>query len=113
MILKVIANGFCIGKEAYFKSGWNKIDLFLVIISLIDVIITLVAKNSSQILRILRILRTLRPLRIINRYPGLKLVVTTLLSSLQPIGNIMIIFCTFFVILIVPTVFIKFFTYLT
>ncbi len=46
MILKVIADGFCIGKEAYFKSGWNKIDLFLVIISLIDVIITLVAKNN-------------------------------------------------------------------
>jgi hypothetical protein len=91
MILKVIADGFCIGKEAYFKSGWNKIDLFLVIISLIDVIITLVAKNSSQILRLLRILRTLRPLRIINRNPGLKLVVTTLLSSLQPIGNIILI----------------------
>jgi hypothetical protein len=98
IILKVIANGFYIGKEAYFKSGWNKIDLFLVIISSIDVIITLVAKNSSQILRLLRILRTLRPLRIINRNPGLKLVVTTLLSSLQPIGNIMIICCTFFVI---------------
>lgn len=37
-------------------------------------------------------------LRVINRAPGLKLVVQTLLSSLQPIGNIVLICCTFFII---------------
>ncbi len=37
-------------------------------------------------------------LRVISRAPGLKLVVQTLLSSLKPIGNIVIICCTFFVI---------------
>lgn len=36
--------------------------------------------------------------RVINRAPGLKLVVQTLLSSLQPIGNIVLICCTFFII---------------
>ncbi len=36
--------------------------------------------------------------RVINRAPGLKLVVQTLLSSLRPIGNIVLICCTFFVI---------------
>lgn len=40
----------------------------------------------------------MRPLRVINRAPGLKLVVQTLLSSLRPIGNIVLICCTFFVI---------------
>ena len=34
----------------------------------------------------------------INRAPGLKLVVQTLLSSLKPIGNIVLICCTFFII---------------
>ena len=34
----------------------------------------------------------------INRAPGLKLVVQTLLSSLRPIGNIVLICCTFFII---------------
>lgn len=43
-------------------------------------------------------LRSLRPLRVINRAPGLKLVVQTLLSSLRPIGNIVLICCTFFII---------------
>lgn len=36
--------------------------------------------------------------RVINRAPGLKLVVQTLLSSLRPIGNIVLICCTFFII---------------
>ena len=36
--------------------------------------------------------------RVINRAPGLKLVVQTLLSSLKPIGNIVLICCTFFII---------------
>ena len=48
--------------------------------------------------QVFRLLRSLRPLRVINRAPGLKLVVQTLLSSLKPIGNIVLICMTFFVI---------------
>ena len=98
MILKIIAEGFYVGKNAYLKSGWNIIDFLLVIISIIDVVISLRAKSSHKILRLLRILRTLRPLRVINRNHGLKLVVTTLLKSIRPIGNIILISCTFFFI---------------
>lgn len=51
-----------------------------------------------MLLQVFRLLRSLRPLRVINRAPGLKLVVQTLLSSLRPIGNIVLICCTFFII---------------
>lgn len=34
----------------------------------------------------------------ISRAPGLKLVVETLISSLRPIGNIVLICCAFFII---------------
>ncbi|CAF0940376.1 unnamed protein product, partial [Brachionus calyciflorus] len=101
MFIKVIAHGFSIGKNAYLKSGWNKMDGILVIISLIDSFVTLTARSSPKIfgiLRVFRLLRTLRPLRVISRAPGLKLVVQTLLSSLRPIGNIVLICCTFFII---------------
>jgi voltage-dependent calcium channel T type alpha-1G len=101
MMIKVLANGFFIGDEAYLKSGWNKMDCFLVFISLIDAIVSLTARSSPKIfgiLRVFRLLRTLRPLRMISRAPGLKLVVQTLLSSLRPIGNIVLICCTFFII---------------
>lgn len=36
--------------------------------------------------------------RVISRAPGLKLVVETLISSLRPIGNIVLICCAFFII---------------
>ncbi len=73
----------------------------LVIISLVDALLSIILGQSSKIfgiLRVFRLVRALRPLRVINRAPGLKLVVQTLLSSLKPIGNIVLICCTFFII---------------
>ncbi|KAL4240739.1 Voltage-dependent T-type calcium channel subunit alpha-1G [Mactra antiquata] len=101
MLVKVIAKGLLVGKHAYLKSGWNVMDGFLVAISLIDTMISMTASSSPRIfgiLRVFRLLRTLRPLRVISRAPGLKLVVQTLLTSLRPIGNIVLICCTFFII---------------
>ena len=73
----------------------------LVLISVVDTLMTIVFGQGSKIfdiLRVFRLVRALRPLRVINRAPGLKLVVQTLLSSLKPIGNIVLICCTFFII---------------
>lgn len=101
MLLKVVAAGMFYGNDAYFTSGWNIMDGSLVIISIIDLLMGLISESSPRIfsiLRVFRLLRSLRPLRVINRAPGLKLVVQTLLSSLRPIGNIVLICCTFFII---------------
>ena len=57
--------------------------------------------NQNKIfgmLRLLRLFKVLKPLRVIHRAPGLKLVVQSLLISLKPIGNIVLICCTFFLI---------------
>lgn len=101
MLIKVVATGMFYGTDAYFTSGWNIMDGSLVIISIIDLLMGLISESSPRIfgiLRVFRLLRSLRPLRVINRAPGLKLVVQTLLSSLRPIGNIVLICCTFFII---------------
>ncbi|XP_072152992.1 voltage-dependent T-type calcium channel subunit alpha-1G isoform X2 [Bemisia tabaci] len=101
MFIKVVAAGMFYGTEPYFSSGWNIMDGLLVIISIIDLLMSLISDSSPKIfgiLRVFRLLRSLRPLRVINRAPGLKLVVQTLLSSLRPIGNIVLICCTFFII---------------
>ncbi|KJH40782.1 transporter, cation channel family protein [Dictyocaulus viviparus] len=102
MAMKVIANGCVLGRGAYFKDGWNILDGILVIISLVNVLFELFATGDSPkifgVIRVLRLLRALRPLRVINRAPGVKLVVMTLISSLKPIGNIVLICCTFFII---------------
>jgi Ion transport protein len=101
MLLKVVAAGMFYGNDAYFTSGWNIMDGSLVTISIVDLLMGLLSESSPRIfgiLRVFRLLRSLRPLRVINRAPGLKLVVQTLLSSLRPIGNIVLICCTFFII---------------
>ncbi|OQV23966.1 Voltage-dependent T-type calcium channel subunit alpha-1G [Hypsibius exemplaris] len=102
MGLKTVGHGVFVGEEPYCESGWNIMDGILVIISLVDVFIALVFPSNSPkifgILRVFRLLRSLRPLRVINRAPGLKLVVETLLTSLRPIGNIVLISAIFFLI---------------
>lgn len=98
---QVMALGLWVGPDAYLRSSWNVMDGFLVVISWIDVIVTLTTNTESSILGVLRVfraLRTLRPLRVISRAPGLKIVVETLISSLKPIGNIVLIAATFFII---------------
>ncbi|XP_067275630.1 voltage-dependent T-type calcium channel subunit alpha-1H isoform X2 [Pseudorasbora parva] len=100
MTVKVVALGFFSGKDSYLKSTWNVLDGILVFVSLIDILVSLAhgGHRIFGILRVLRLLRSLRPLRVINRAPGLKLVVETLITSLRPIGNIVLICCAFFII---------------
>nr|XP_012318974.1 voltage-dependent T-type calcium channel subunit alpha-1G isoform X13 [Aotus nancymaae] len=101
MTVKVVALGWCFGDQAYLRSSWNVLDGLLVLISVIDILVSMVSDSGTKILgmlRVLRLLRTLRPLRVISRAQGLKLVVETLMSSLKPIGNIVVICCAFFII---------------
>ncbi|XP_044535046.1 voltage-dependent T-type calcium channel subunit alpha-1I [Gracilinanus agilis] len=101
MTLKVVSLGLYFGEQAYLRSSWNILDGFLVFVSLIDIVVSVASAGGAKILgvlRVLRLLRTLRPLRVISRAPGLKLVVETLISSLKPIGNIVLICCAFFII---------------
>uniref|UniRef100_A0A6Q2XTX5 Ion transport domain-containing protein n=1 Tax=Esox lucius TaxID=8010 RepID=A0A6Q2XTX5_ESOLU len=99
MTLKVVSMGLYIGDQAYLRSSWNVLDGFLVFVSLIDIVVSMAGgAKILGVLRVLRLLRTLRPLRVISRAPGLKLVVETLITSLKPIGNIVLICCAFFII---------------
>ncbi|XP_070341377.1 voltage-dependent T-type calcium channel subunit alpha-1H isoform X1 [Equus asinus] len=97
----VVALGLVSGEHAYLQSSWNVLDGLLVLVSLVDIVVAMASAGGAKILgilRVLRLLRTLRPLRVISRAPGLKLVVETLISSLRPIGNIVLICCAFFII---------------
>ncbi|CAJ1052610.1 voltage-dependent T-type calcium channel subunit alpha-1H-like [Xyrichtys novacula] len=101
MMIKVVAMGLYFGKGVYLQSSWNVLDGVLVFVSLVDILVSVASAGGNRIfgiLRVLRLLRTLRPLRVISRAPGLKLVVETLITSLRPIGNIVLICCAFFIV---------------
>ncbi|XP_035390987.1 voltage-dependent T-type calcium channel subunit alpha-1H [Electrophorus electricus] len=101
MTVKVVAMGLYAGPGSYLQSSWNVLDGLLVFVSVVDILVSLASSGGNRILgilRVLRLLRTLRPLRVISRAPGLKLVVETLITSLRPIGNIVLICCAFFIV---------------
>ncbi|CAF1590287.1 unnamed protein product [Rotaria sp. Silwood1] len=109
MMIKITASGLFFGSDTYLRSGWNAVDGFLVIISIIDLGImhryTITSSPQSNttsdivgIVTVFRLLRALRPLRVINRAPGLKIVGPILFSSFKPIGNVFIILSIFFII---------------
>jgi hypothetical protein len=96
MLIKIIALGFLFGESAYLRSSWNVLDFVVVIISFLSIY---TATNSNLTsLRSLRALRALRPLRVINRAPGLKLVVNSMLSSIPDVMNVLALCFLFFFI---------------
>lgn len=91
MVLKSIAMGFIGSEHAYLRSSWNRLDFFVVIVS----IISLAAFDSLKALRSLRALRGLRPLRAITKAVGLKIVVNTMFSSVTDVINVGALFFLF------------------
>lgn len=58
-----------IGAHTYLRDGWNINDGFLVLVSTMDVCLSLTLAGSPKIfgvLRVLRLLRALRPLRLVS-----------------------------------------------
>lgn len=45
----------CYGPDAYFTSGWNIMDGSLVIISIVDLLMSLISESSPRIFGILRV----------------------------------------------------------
>jgi hypothetical protein len=40
MVIKIVVMGFVMSKRAYLKDGWNRLDFFIVIVGIVDLIIT-------------------------------------------------------------------------
>jgi hypothetical protein len=89
MVLKL----FAIGLRKYCDSGWNNLDGFIVITSLITTFGA--GSDSLKSLRALRALRAMRPLRMVSRMPGMKQVVDAVLYCLKSTVEVSFV-CGFF-----------------
>ena len=87
-------------RKAFFKSGWNLFDMFIVLTSFIEYVQFLIASAAvinPRIFRLLRVfrairaLRALRVLRTISFLNTLQVIVTTLLSSIPAMGNVLLL----------------------
>ena len=101
-VTKMIALGF-LGKrttsekmaQPYLRDNWNVMDFIIVIFSIISQLPGVSDSNFST----LRLARILRPLRTISIFPSLRLLVTTMLTSLPMLGNVVVFFLLFFCIM--------------
>lgn len=88
--------------EAYWQDGWNKFDVLVVIVALVDLAVTFIfATTEFRVLRLLAIERVLRSLKLVAAlasYQGIKLLYVTLVVSLPAFANIgLLIFLIFFI----------------
>ena len=86
MTLKILALGLALTPNAYLKTGWNRLDAFIVGSSLL----TLVGGGSPAI-RVLRVLRVLRPLRLISKFGGMRIIISLLLRTLPKVANVLVV----------------------
>lgn len=94
--MKIISLGLLLnGPESYLRSGWNIIDVSVVIISIVSLGIT---STGLKFVKIFRLMRVLRPLRVISRDKGLRLGVQALFRSVPNIMNVILILVLFFLI---------------
>ena len=75
LIIRLIADG-----HRFFYNGWNLFDLFVVITSIIEQLLS--ASIGIKVLRALRISRVFRTIRIVRRFPRLYTIIKALGSAM-------------------------------
>jgi hypothetical protein len=88
-LVKCLALGFTMDRGSYLTNGWNQLDFFIVMTSLIDMFLGALVDIAA--LKILRMLRMLRPLRVISHNLAMKLIVSALFESVGSIFNVVIV----------------------
>ena len=83
-ILKIVTVGFYKnGPNSYIISPWNKLDFFIVIISIVEFVLQ--QSRSVTAIKFLRVARLFRPVRIVATNGSLKSALTSLMNSVPKI----------------------------
>ncbi|CAF1120007.1 unnamed protein product [Adineta ricciae] len=94
LIIKWFAYGIC----TYFKSGWNRLDFLIVLVSLLGTILDLFHIADIPAFKSMRTLRALRPLRALSRFEAIRTVVNALIGAIPAIFNVLLVCLVFWLI---------------
>jgi hypothetical protein len=92
-LVKVIGRGFILHENAYLHDGWNWLDFFVVLVSVLGWL-----DFGSEGLKALRTFRILRPLRSINALPRMRALIQSLILSIPGLLNVIIFLIFVFMI---------------
>ena len=94
---QVVAAGFVSnGAGSYLKQPWNVLDFCIVVNSLLVYLADLVPLFAQ--LKVLRILRVLRPLRLLQRDPGMRMIILSLLRTMPSVVDVTAVVLVFHVV---------------
>ena len=97
MVMKVVAYGFIsTGESAYLKDPWNVLDFNIVLISILGLLADVIPAFGR--LKALRILRVLRPLRLLQRDPGMKIIIGSLIKTMPAVVDVSAVVLVFHVV---------------
>ena len=97
LAIKVVSAGFVTnGAGSYLKQPWNVLDFCIVVNSLLVYLAKLVPFFAQ--LKVLRILRVLRPLRLLQRDPGMKLIIMSLIKTMPSVVDVTAVVLVFHVV---------------
>eukprot|EP00903_Cladosiphon_okamuranus_P009702 g9229.t2 len=91
-VLKVVAQGFILGRGAYLRDAWNIIDFLVVVTALLANIPGMPTTSA------IRVFRVLRPLRSISALPGLQHLVVSLLRSVPQLLSVVVLLLFIFIV---------------
>ena len=97
MVLKILGMGFIFNKGAYLRDSFNILDFFIVM----SAYFSMLDSEGSSVgisFKSLRAFRVLKPLRAVNNIPGLKLIMSAIMSALPMLKDTIIVLLFFFLI---------------
>ena len=84
-LVKIVSYGFIKHYNSYLHDKWNWIDFTVVLVSLMEMLPDISGLN----LRALRVFRVLRPLKSVKALPGMRKLISSLLSSIDSLSYTM------------------------
>ena len=98
MILKILGQGFIFNKGAYLQDYFNMLDFFIIMSAYLSMMQSDKGKEGGIQLSSLRAFRVLKPLRAVNNVPGLRLIMSSILSALPLLKDTIVVLMFFFLI---------------
>eukprot|EP01052_Picozoa_sp_SAG31_P005931 SAG31_NODE_268_length_18767_cov_4.644900_7_plen_1271_part_00 len=95
LIIKVIADGFAWTPNGYIMDSWNRLDFFVVLVSTVDVVLSLLGFGAW--VRTLRLLRVLRPLRILKHNEGMRVVMDAIIKCIPTVTAVIALSALFYI----------------
>lgn len=92
MVIKMLAMGIFNHPGAYLTDGWNRLDCFIVVVSMVDFFLG----GTFSFIKALRFMRAIRPLRVVRRLRGLRVVLNAVVRALPHCVHVALVSLLFF-----------------